>query len=133
MKQIVRLEHTDQASKSYHRATIAQGLVFPCGQIPVTADGVTPESISEQTTTVLDNLERTLLDCGSSLDSLVQVTVFLASQEEFDEYDVAWRKRLRNHPLPPRTTLFVSGFRGAKRIELTAIAAQTPGGNHRDH
>jgi len=129
VKTISRLEHDDQASKSYHRATMWGGVVFPCGQIPVTEDGVTPDSIAEQTVTVLNNLDRTLSECGSSLGDLLQVTVFLASMDDFDEYDRAWRKRFDGLALPPRTTLFVSGFRGAKRIELTAIAAQTTGGD----
>ena len=132
MKKITHVEHANQANTSYHRATMWGGLVFPCGQIPVTQDGVTPDTIGEQTVTVLDNLERTLLDCGSSLASVLQVSVYLASQDDFDAYDAAWRERWKNYPLPPRTTLFVSGFRGAKRIELTAIAVGSNGGTSDD-
>jgi len=122
MNEITRLDHADGKPRSYPAATLLADLVFPCGQIPVTADGITPETIAEQTVVCLDNLEATLLRAGSSLDAILQITVYLASIDDFQAYDEAWGTRFGQFPLPPRTTLFVQGFRGQKRIELTAIA-----------
>jgi len=122
MNKITRLDHADGKPRSYPAATLLADLVFPCGQIPVTADGITPETIAEQTVVCLDNLEATLLRAGSSLDAILQITVYLAAIDDFEAYDEAWRNRFGQFPLPPRTTLFVQGFRGQKRIELTAIA-----------
>jgi len=122
MNKITRLDHADGKPRSYPAATLLADLVFPCGQIPVTADGTTPETIAEQTVVCLDNLEATLLRAGSSLDAILQITVYLAAIDDFEAYDEAWRNRFGQFPLPPRTTLFVQGFRGQKRIELTAIA-----------
>jgi 2-iminobutanoate/2-iminopropanoate deaminase len=106
---------------------LAGDLVFPCGQIPTDTNGNTPDTIKEQTLVTLNNLESELLVCGSSLSSIVQITVYLCDQEDFADYDAAWRERFLGHPLPPRTTVFVAGFRGTKRIELTAIAAREEG------
>ena len=122
MNKITRLDHADGKPRSYPAATLLADLVFPCGQIPVTADGTTPETIAEQTVVCLDNLDATLLRAGSSLDAILQITVYLAAIDDFEAYDEAWRNRFGQFPLPPRTTLFVQGFRGQKRIELTAIA-----------
>jgi len=122
MNKITRLDHADGKPRSYPAATLLGDLVFPCGQIPVTAEGITPETIAEQTVVCLDNLEATLIRAGSSLDAILQITVYLAAIEDFEAYDEAWRNRFGQFPLPPRTTLFVQGFRGQKRIELTAIA-----------
>ena len=122
MNKITRLDHADGKPRSYPAATLLGELVFPCGQIPVTAEGITPETIAEQTVVCLDNLEATLIRAGSSLDAILQITVYLAAIDDFEAYDEAWRNRFGQFPLPPRTTLFVQGFRGQKRIELTAIA-----------
>jgi 2-iminobutanoate/2-iminopropanoate deaminase len=122
MNKITRLDHADGKPRSYPAATLLGELVFPCGQIPVTAEGITPETIAEQTVICLDNLEATLIRAGSSLDAILQITVYLAAIDDFEAYDEAWRNRFGQFPLPPRTTLFVQGFRGQKRIELTAIA-----------
>ena len=122
MNKITRLDHADGKPRSYPAATLLADLVFPCGQIPVKSDGTTPATISEQTVVCLDNLEATLIRAGSSLDAILQITVYLAAIEDFEAYDEAWRNRFGKYSLPPRTTLFVQGFRGEKRIELTAIA-----------
>jgi len=120
---MTHITHDDGVTRSYSQATIHRGVVYPCGQIPTQADGSTPEGIRQQTLVCLDNLEATLLRCGSSLGNVLQTTVFLAHQEDFATYDEAWRSRFAELALPPRTTLFVAGFRGTKRIELSAIAA----------
>lgn len=122
MNKITRLAHLDDKPRSYSAATMLGDLVFPCGQIPVTPEGVTPETIQEQTVVCLDNLEATLLRAGSAMDAILQITVYLSVITDFEDYDQAWRERFGSIPLPPRTTLFVQGFRGQKRIELTAIA-----------
>jgi len=126
---MTHVPHDDGVERSYLAATKFQGLVFPCGQIPVAEDGTTPSAIGEQTVLCLNNLEASLVRAGSSLSQILQITVYLAKMQEFEEYDAAWRERFSELPLPPRTTLFVAGFRGDKRIELTAIAAEgTRGG-----
>lgn len=122
MNQITRLDHADGKPRSYPAATMLADLVFPCGQIPVDYEGQTPNTIQEQTRLCLDNLEATLNRAGSSLGSILQITVYLKNIDDFEAYDQAWRERFGSHPLPPRTTLFVAGFRGQKLIELTAIA-----------
>ncbi len=121
---MTHMPHADGVERSYLAATKFQGLVFPCGQIPVAQDGTIPSAIGEQTVLCLNNLEASLVRAGSSLSRILQITVYLAKMQEFEEYDAAWRERFSGHPLPPRTTLFVAGFRGDKRIELTAIAAE---------
>lgn len=123
MREPVLRAHPDGAPRSYAASASYAGLLFPCGQVPTRPDGTTPDDIGEQTTVCLDNLERTLQAAGSGLDRLLQVTVYLADLDEFDAYDAAYRARLDPSRLPPRTTVQVAGFRGAKRVEISAVAA----------
>jgi len=126
--EINHVAHVDGVERSYVAATTLGDLVFPCGQIPMLADGSIPEDIESQTKVCLDNLEATLLRCGSGLDRILQITVYLAKKEEFEAYDAAWRERFAGMPRPPRTSIFVADFRGTKRIEISAIAVRGPGG-----
>lgn len=123
MNPIERLQHVDEKPKSYLAASIYNGVVYPCGQIPVDSEGNTPAGIADQTRVVLDNLSAALERAQSSADRILQITVYLADRADFEDYDQAWRGWFGDHPLPPRTTVFVAGFRGAKRIEVTAVAA----------
>lgn len=120
---VSRLEHRDQVERAYPAAVIHAGVVYPCGQVPVDTDGVTPSTLADQVRLVLDNLDTTLRRAGSDLSLILSLTVYLDDPAGFAEYDAAYREVFADRPRPPRTTVFVATFRGAKRIELTATAA----------
>lgn len=125
MTAVQRLDHLDGVPRPYPAATIHNGIVYPCGQVPVDGAGNTPPQLGEQVQLVLANLDATLHRAGSDLSAILQITVYLDDPAGFAEYDTAYRAAFGDRPLPPRTTLFVAGFRGAKHIELTAVAAVT--------
>lgn len=117
--------HPDGGPRSYSASAAIGDVVWACGQVPTAPDGSTAPALGDQVRQALDNLERVLVDAGSGLDRILKVTVFLADLDEFDEYDEAYRGRLADVTLPPRTTVEVARFRGAKRVEIDAVAART--------
>ncbi len=123
MSAVARLAHADGKPRPYAATATHGSVVWACGQIPADDQGVVPETIADQVTVALDNLEKVLTAAGASLSSLLKVTVFLADLDEFDAYDTAYQRRLADYPLPPRTTVLVARFRGDKRIEIDAVAA----------
>ncbi len=123
MSGLTRRSHPDGKARSYSASTTVNGVVWACGQVPTDPDGATPAAIGDQVRLALDNLAVVLADAGASLDTLLKTTVFLADLDEFDAYDRAWVDRLSPHGLPPRTTVQVARFRGAKRVEIDAVAA----------
>lgn len=125
MTAVERLDHLDGVVRSYPAATVHNGVVYPCGQVPVDASGATPTGLADQVRLVVSNLDLTLRRAGSDLSSILQITVYLDDLDGFGEYDAAYRAAFHGVPLPPRTTLFVGRFRGTKHIELTAMAAVT--------
>lgn len=124
MREITHVNHSDGVARSYSAATNWGGLVFPCGQVPYRSDGSVPSGIESQTKLCLENLASALENANSSINHLLQVTVFLSVITDFEKYDIAWRDFFSEKSLPPRTTVFVSGFRGDKRIEISSIAAK---------
>lgn len=118
--------HDDGRQRPYAASATFNNVVWACGQVPAQPDGSTPETLPEQVTATLDNLERVLESAGASLSSLLKLTVFLVDLGDFDDYNQAYLQRLEGHPLPPRTTVQVADFRGAKRIEIDAVAAVVP-------
>ncbi|NDZ77873.1 MULTISPECIES: RidA family protein [unclassified Streptomyces] len=119
--------HPDGRPRPYAAAAVHNGTLWACGQVPVTADGETPTGIGDQVRLALDNLETVLTAAGGSLATLLKITVYLADLAEFDAYNTAYLARLADVPLPPRTTVQVAAFRGAKRVEIDAVAAVVPG------
>jgi 2-iminobutanoate/2-iminopropanoate deaminase len=124
MKDRVQTDGAPKAIGPYSQAIKAGGLVFASGQIPLDpATGQVIEgSIAEQTERVLNNLKAVLEAAGSSLDSVVKTTVFLADLGDFGEMNEAYG-RFFGAAAPARSTVEVSRLPRDARIEIDAIAA----------
>lgn len=59
--------------------------------------------IERQTRFILDNLKRTFVAAGSSLDNVVKAQVFITSLALFDQFDQVWKEYFPSPP--PRTTV----------------------------
>jgi 2-iminobutanoate/2-iminopropanoate deaminase len=66
-------------------------------------------TIQEQTTWVLDQLEKTLTDSGSSLQKVLKVSVFLNDIKDFDGMNSVYSQRNWGALPPARTTVSPAG------------------------
>lgn len=79
--------------------------------MPVDSDGTTPQGLADQVRLVLSNHETTMLRAGSDLFLILRMAVYLDGPAGFAAYDSAYRGVFGERPPPPRTTVFVAGFR----------------------
>ena len=81
----IQTDRAPQAIGPYSQAIKANGFIFASGQIPLNPATmqIVGGGIEEQTRQVLDNLQAVLEAAGSSLDSVVKTTVYLADMGEF--------------------------------------------------
>ncbi len=75
----------------------------------------------EQVRLTMENLQRTLTDAGSSLDCLLQVSVFLRSQTDADRFDAIYRTYFTTY-FPARTRLQAGRLPFDTAVEIEAIA-----------
>ena len=106
----------------YSGASRFGDLVWTSGQVPAREDGTIPEDFAEQVRLTLVNLEATLRHCGASLSTLLKVNTYLASLDDFEEYNRVYIERLGPHGLPPRSTVEIVRFPPPMRIELEVVA-----------
>ena len=80
-------------------------------------------SIEDQAEQVLKNLETVLKAAGSSLDQVLNVTVYVASSEKsaFDSFNRVFRKYFPSAP-PSRNWVPITGFQLGQKLEVAAIA-----------
>ena len=83
------------AHAPYSHAIRTNGFVFVSGQVAVRPDGAGPldvvgDTIEEQTTQALENVDRVLRAAGSSLGNTVKVTVLLTNSEDFKGMNSAY-------------------------------------------
>jgi reactive intermediate/imine deaminase len=107
----------------YSHGTVANGFVFVSGQLPITASGekLVNASFAEQALQVLANVEAVLKACGSSVDRLVQVRVYvddLANWPEFNTVYAQWAGNSR----PSRAVVPTGPLHHGLKVEVEAVA-----------
>lgn len=77
--------------------------------------------ITEQTASVLDQIEESLTTAGSSMDKVLKVNVYLSDIKDFEGMNQAYINRFGPEP-PVRTTVSVSGLPDGSLVEIDCIA-----------
>lgn len=121
---VVSTESAPAAIGPYSQAIAIGDLLFVSGQLPVDPDtgNLIEGDIAAMTRQIFQNMEQILLAGGSSLDSLVKTTVFLADLGDFQAMNAAYAEFFSANP-PARSTIQVAALPRAARIEIEAIAA----------
>jgi 2-iminobutanoate/2-iminopropanoate deaminase len=106
------------------QAIRAGNLLYVSGQAAVGDDGqiVAPDDFDRQADRAFRNLQRVLVAGGSSLSSIVKVTIFLTSMSHFPKI-VELRRKWFSAPYPADTIVEVSALYSPEAmIEIEAVA-----------
>lgn len=107
----------------YSHASIACGLVFVSGQLPITAGGekLTEASFEDQARQALANVRAILEAAGSGIEHLVQVRVYVHSVENWPAFNAVyaqWAGRAR----PARAVVPTGPLHYGLKVEVEAVA-----------
>jgi 2-iminobutanoate/2-iminopropanoate deaminase len=107
----------------YSHGTIANGFVFVSGQLPVTAAGekLTDASFAEQARQVLANVASVLAACGSGIDRLVQVRVYVDSLDNWPEFNTIYAQ-WAGSARPSRAVVPTGALHYGFKVEVEAVA-----------
>jgi len=124
MRRTVSTDAAPAAIGAYSQATVAAGLVFTAGQIPLTPDGdlLADAPVAEQTRRCLDNVAGILDAEGLGMRDVVKVTVYLDDIDDFDEMNGAYGTYFPEEP-PARSAVEVGELPRGAAVEIAAIAA----------
>jgi reactive intermediate/imine deaminase len=114
-----------QPSGHYSHATVANGMVFIAGQLPVTAAGekLVDAPFDEQARQVLANVEAILRDCGCGIADLVQVRVYLDSIENWPAFNAVYAQ-WAGEAKPARAIVPTGPLHFGLKVEVEAVAVQ---------
>jgi 2-iminobutanoate/2-iminopropanoate deaminase len=109
-------------SQPFSWATKKNGFVFTAHG-PVRADGtINVGSIEEQARLTFENLQRTLIAAGGTLDDVMQVLIYMTDIGDMPKIDVIYREFFRE-PYPNRSSFAVVALAvPAMKIEIVAYA-----------
>jgi 2-iminobutanoate/2-iminopropanoate deaminase len=120
----IQVEGTPIPKGHYSQAIVHNGLVYVSGQLPM--DMVTGEpskgDISEQTEEALRNVEKVLQAAGSSLDQVIQMTIYISDGEYWAQVNEVYARVMGEHR-PARAIVPVKDLHFGLGIEIQAIAA----------
>jgi reactive intermediate/imine deaminase len=107
----------------YSHVSIANGLIFVSGQLPIDASGakLTDRPFEAQAEQVLENLASALAGAGSDVKKLAQVRVYIvdvAHWASFNEIYARWAGDAR----PARAVVPVPALHFGLKIEIEAVA-----------
>ena len=109
----------------YSHAVVANQCIFISGQLPITKGGekLTGASFKHQTIQVLENLKCALESAGGSIQSLLQVRVYLDDINNWPEFNsiyAVWA----GESMPARAVIPTGPLHFGLKIEIEAIASQ---------
>lgn len=98
------------------------GLIYVAGQGAHDPGPAQSWEIGAHTTKVLDNVKKLVEAGGATMDSVVQLSVFLAKIDDYDGMNKVF-KTYFPHGGPARTTVAVAALPGNSLVEINCIAA----------
>lgn len=122
-REIIQTDNAPAAVGPYSQGVKAGNMVFTAGQIaliPGTKD-LAEGGIEGQTRQALDNLKAVLEAGGSSLSSVVKVTVFLADINDFAAMNGIYSEYF-TESFPARSAFEVANLPLGALVEIEAIA-----------
>ncbi len=103
---------------------VHNGLIYISGQGANDAGNVQGADITSHTTKVMDNVKKLVEAGGGSMDSILQLTVYLGNLDYYDGMNKVFKTYFPNGG-PARTTVAVAGVPGHSLLEVNCIAAVT--------
>jgi len=116
-------EDAPKALGPYSQAVSHQGIVYCSGQIGLTADGAwAGDTVAEQTTQSLQNLDAVLKAAGSNKSQVIRATIFLASMDDFGVVNEIYADFFGDHR-PARACVEAQRLPKDALVEISVIAA----------
>jgi 2-iminobutanoate/2-iminopropanoate deaminase len=107
----------------YSHGVIANGFVFVAGQLPVTAGGLklSDAPFEQQAEQVLANVRAVLEACGSGVDRLVQVRVYIDDMDNWPVFNAIYAK-WAGAAKPARAVVPTGALHFGLKVEVEAVA-----------
>ncbi len=121
--QFISTEHAPAAGGHYSQAVVHNGFFFVAGQLAFVPGQKEhrPGSISEQTEQTLRNIEAILLAAGSSLEKVLQMTIYVSDMSLWGRVNATYARIMGSHK-PARAIVPVKELHYGYGIEIQAIA-----------
>lgn len=125
MANVITAEHAPAALGPYSHAIMVGDTLYTSGQVPLVPETgkLAGESIEEQATQVLANLESVLAAAGMTFENVVKTTVFLTDLADFAPMNAIYATKFPTNP-PARSCVQVAKLPAGAKMEMELIACK---------
>jgi 2-iminobutanoate/2-iminopropanoate deaminase len=125
MKNIITTNHAPAPIGPYNQAVEVNGTLFISGQIALVpgTDTITMDTVENETTQVMKNLEAILNEAGLTFDHVVKTSIFLSDMKLFTQVNAVYANYFTKD-FPARETVAVLGLPRGVNVEISVIAAR---------
>jgi 2-iminobutanoate/2-iminopropanoate deaminase len=125
MKNIITTKHAPAPIGPYNQAVEVHGMLFISGQIALVpgTDTITMDTVENETTQVMKNLEAILNEAGLTFDHVVKTSIFLSDMKLFTQVNAVYANYFIKD-FPARETIAVLGLPRGVNVEISVIAAR---------
>ncbi len=122
-KKVIHTQKAGVTGGPYSQAIVHNDIIYVSGQgaINPETNQITPGTIEEESKLVLENIRIILEEAGSSLDKILQVTVFLLDMKEYGRFNELYQGYFPVDP-PARTCIQADKLPFGIRVEMDVIA-----------
>jgi len=123
-KKIINTSNAPAPIGPYSQAVMAGNLLFVSGQVAINpaTGNVEATNITEETTTVLKNIEAILTEAGMNFSHIVKTTIFLSDMSLFTTVNGIYAGYFKGD-FPARETVAVKGLPKNVNVEISVIAS----------
>ncbi|OKL40766.1 RidA family protein [Pontibacter flavimaris] len=109
----------------YSQATMANGILYVSGQIPLNQETgeLVSSSIEEETHMVMKNLQFILAEAGMNFSNVVKCSIFVKDLNNFGKINETYGSYFSSNP-PARETVEVSRLPKDVNVEISCIAVK---------
>ena len=108
--------------RKHHGPMVHNGLIYISGQGANDSGAVEGATIEDHTRKVMENIKRIVEEGGGTMDSILQLNVYLATLEHYQAMNKVYYSYFPNGG-PARCTVSVAGIPGRSLLEINGIAA----------
>lgn len=122
---IVNSQHAPAPIGPYSQATMANGVLYVSGQIPLNQQTgeLVSGSIEDETHMVMKNLQYILQEAGMDFSNVVKCSIFVKDLNNFGKINETYGSYFTSNP-PARETVEVSRLPKDVNVEISCIAVK---------
>ena len=119
---VISTDKSPAAIGPYSQALNSGNIVFVSGQIPINPEtGAMADTIEEQTTQSLKNVENILKAAGLSMKNVIKTSVFLSDLNDFAKVNEIYATFFTS-PFPARSCVQVAAIPKGAKVEIECMA-----------